>query len=106
MAPIAPLGRTRAIQLVTEGTLPVTFGSPHPSVMVLKQEGMFRIRELVVDEVAARDAAEASRRARTPSWMPEHYYSLGRPTGKVFAEAASRTELLELMATMPWPAEW
>lgn len=106
MAPVAPLGRDRAIALVEEGTLPVSLGSPHPTVMVVEQEGKFRIRELVIDRVEAEAAAAAAKRARTPSWMPEHYYALGRPTGQIFAEAASREQLVEVMRTMSWPEHW
>jgi hypothetical protein len=94
------------MQLVAEGSLPVSFGSPHPTVMVVKQDGKFRIRELVVDQIAAEAAAAASRRARSPSWMPEHYYALGQPTGQIFAEAATLAELVEVMRTMEWPADW
>ena len=106
MAPTAPTGRARAIQLVQEGSLPISLGSPHPIVLVVEQEGKFRIRELVVDRAAAEAAASSARRARSPSWMPEHDYALGAPTGTIFAEAASRAELVELMATMTWPDAW
>jgi hypothetical protein len=106
MAPTAPLGRARAIELVKQGELPITFGSPHPTVSIVQQEGKFRIRELVVDQHAAETAAVAAKRARSPSWMPEHYYALGTPSGKIFAEASSRAELVEVMSTMTWPADW
>lgn len=106
MAPVAPLGRDQAIALVAKGSLPLSFGSPHPTVMVLQQDGVFRIRELVVDRDAAEAAAASARRARTPSWMPEHYYALGQPTGMIFAEAASVAELVERMKTMDWPDTW
>lgn len=106
MAPTAPLGRERAIQLVKDGPLPISLGSPHPAVQIIEQEGKFRIRELVVDRAGAEAAASAAGRARSPSWMPEHYYALGRPTGKIFAEAESRAELARLMGTMSWPESW
>ena len=106
MAPSAPTGRDRAIQLVSQGSLPISIGSPHPKVLVVEQEGKFRIRELVVDTAAAEAAASAAQRKRSPSWMPEHYYALGQPTGKIFAEAESCAALVELMSTMPWPADW
>ena len=106
MAPTAPVGRTRAIQLVQEGTLPISLGSPHPTVVIVQQDGKFRIRELVVDREGAEAAAAAARRSRSPSWMPEHYYALGKPTGTIFAEAPSKAELVTVMATMTWPEHW
>jgi hypothetical protein len=106
MAPAAPLGRERVIALVESSPLPVSFGSPHPRVMVVEQEGRFRIRELVIDRAEAEAAVVAATRARTPSWMPEHHYALGKPTGRIFAEAESRAELLDLMRSMDWPADW
>ncbi|MGE0871016.1 MAG: hypothetical protein AB7P03_20800 [Kofleriaceae bacterium] len=103
MASSAPIGRERAIQLVADNALPVALGSPKPKAMVVEQDGSFRIRELVInyDEIAS-----SRSRARSPSWMPEHYFSMGRPTGKIFAEAASLDELLAVMRTMPWPSDW
>jgi hypothetical protein len=106
MAPSLPVGRDRAIQLVSEGTLPLSLGSPHPSVLVVEQEGKFRIRELVVDQHGAEAASAAARRTRSPSWMPEHYYALGKATGTIYAEAASKAELVQLMSTMTWPENW
>jgi hypothetical protein len=106
MAPVAPLGREQAIQLVRSSAFPISFGSPHPTVMILEQEGKFRIRELVIDRAGAAAAASASGRARTPSWMPEHYYAVGRPTGQIYAEADSREELIAIMQDMEWPAHW
>ena len=107
MAPTAPIGRDRAIQLVRDNEqLPITFGSPHPTISIVQQDGKFRIRELVVDRIEAEAAENAAKRARSPSWMPEHFYALGRPTGKIFAEAKTRAELADVMATMEWPADW
>jgi hypothetical protein len=105
MAPVAPLGRERAIQLVAQGKLPIWFGSPHPTVAIVEQDGVFRIRRLVIDEAEARAASEAARAAGR-SWMPEQYYDLGKPTGPIHAEARSRDELIEQMRAMDWPADW
>lgn len=105
MAPMAPLGKEAAIKLVTSGKLPVWMGSPHPHVMILEQDGKFRIRGLVVDpdeERAAREKSLASGRG----WMPEQHYGLGKPTGKTFVEAATRDALLAEMKEMAWPADW
>ncbi len=105
MAPLPPLGRARAVQLVRDGALPFTFGSPHPTVAVLHQDGVYRIRGLVVDPgeaQASRDHALAA----GESWMAEHYYALGVPTGAIHIEASSIPELLAAMETMPWPHDW
>jgi hypothetical protein len=105
MAPVAPLGRQRALELVDAGSLPVWFGSPHPHTMIVEQDGRFRIRQLVVDKVEA-DAASATARAAGRPWMPEQYYALGKPTGTIYADAATRTELAAMMRTMAWPENW
>ncbi|HEU4538808.1 MAG TPA: hypothetical protein VFS00_32030 [Polyangiaceae bacterium] len=105
MAPAPPLGRDYAMKLVAEGKLPVSFGSPHVCVMALEQDGVFRLRQLVVDEREAAAALEEARAQRLP-FQPEHYYGLGRPTGTIYAEAPSREGLLEQMRTIPWPKNW
>jgi hypothetical protein len=105
MAVSAPHGRDRAIQLVQQGLLPISLGEP-PIAMVLHQDGKYRIREVVPDKNAALAAAAAAGRPRSASWMPQHYYSLGQPTGEVFAEAESLEDLLAVIRTMDWPAQW
>lgn len=105
MAPLPPVGRERAMQLVASGSLPVWLGSPHPCAMALEQDGAWRIRELVVDADEAR-ASNAEATAKGRSWLPENYYGLGKPVGEIYAEASSREGLLEAMRTMRWPAHW
>lgn len=102
---MAPLGRDRAIQLVKDGKLPIWFGSPHPIVAIVEQDGVFRVRQLVIDDAEARAAGEQAIASGKP-WMPEHHYALGKPTGTIYAEARSRAELVEQMRTMSWPASW
>lgn len=94
------------MQLVAEGALPFSFGSPHPTVMAVEQDGVFRLRELVVDKDAVEMAVASARRNRSPSWMPEHYYSMGQPTGTIYAEGRTRSELCEAIRTITWPAHW
>jgi hypothetical protein len=105
MAPVPPVGRARAIELVRAGRLPVLLGSPHACAAIVEQDGVVRIRDLVIDP----DEAERARTdafARGGAWMPEHHYALGRPTGTVHLEAASREALIEALATFEWPARW
>jgi hypothetical protein len=105
MAPIAPLGKNRVLALLRAGKLPFSFGSPHPVVAVLEQHGMFRVRGLGVDPDEAKAAAEAAM-AKGGSWMPEQYYALGKPTGRIFIEAPTRDELAAKIEAYPWPREW
>ncbi len=102
---MAPLGRDRAISLVKQGKLPIWFGSPHPTVAIVEQDGVFRVRQLVIDEAESRAAGEQAL-ASGQSWMPEHHYALGKPTGTIYAEARSRAELIDRMRAMDWPASW
>jgi len=93
------------MEIVRSGTLPVWFGSPHPTMAIVEQDGKLRIRALEIDMA---EAMEKSREALAAGrgWMPENHYALGRPTGRVYAEADSREALLEVMAAMEWPAHW
>jgi hypothetical protein len=102
---MAPLGRRAAIDQIRGGRLPFAFGSPHPCVAVVEQEGVFRIRALVVDE-AESAAAAADAHANGRPWMPELHYGLGKPVGKIYAQAASRDELADTARTMDWPEHW
>jgi hypothetical protein len=74
-------------------------------VMVLEQDGMFLIRELVSDPTQAQ-AASRDAIANHRSWMPEHHHALGKPTGRIYAEAAPRDELTDRARTMRWPETW
>ncbi|WP_164018534.1 hypothetical protein [Pyxidicoccus trucidator] len=105
MAPVAPLGKNRVLALLRAGALPFSFGSPHPFVAVLEQDGVFRVRELIVEPAEAEAAAKAAM-AERGCWMPEQYYALGKPTGRVFLEAPTRDALAERLETYQWPREW
>ena len=104
MASVVPAGREHAIELLSNSSLPIYLGSPHPRVAIVEQEGVFRIRDLQKDEAGRVEVS--NQRRRSPSWMPEHYFTLGRPTGKVHVEAESREALAAMMATMEWPDGW
>jgi hypothetical protein len=93
------------MDLVRQGALPIHFGSPHPTVAIVEQEGTFRIRALEIDAAEAR-AKQQEAFAAKRGWMPEQHYALGKPTGRIFLEVATREALLEAIATMPWPADW
>ena len=70
MAPVAPVGRARALAAVRAGTLPLWMGSPHPFVAIVEQDDRFRVRRLVVDDAEA-DAARTAALAAGRGWMPE-----------------------------------
>ncbi|MGH7285419.1 MAG: hypothetical protein ACRELY_28180 [Polyangiaceae bacterium] len=105
MSPCLPLGKKKAMELVKKRKIPFQFGTPHPFVAVVEQEGKLRIRRLLVDPVESRAQGEGAL-MRGEEWMPEHHYALGQPTGEIFVEAASTRELLERMAEMDWPEDW
>ena len=105
MAPVAPLGKNRALALVRASKLPFTCGSPHPVVCVLEQEGRYRVRELLVDPAEATRAMTAALAAGR-GWTPEQHYALGKPTGRVFIEAETEAGLAEAIEAYPWPHEW
>lgn len=91
--------------MVASAPLPFTFGSPHPTVAVVEQDGLFRLRDLVIDAAEA-EAARAAAFAQRAPWMPEHYYALGKPTGTIHCEATTREALVEKLWVMPWPSSW
>lgn len=105
MAPSPRTSRERAIELVESGHLPLWLGTPHPGVQILEQDGRYRIRQLVIDEAEAHAAGKAAM-ASGGGWSPEQHYSLGRPTGSIFVDAATKDELVALMRTMVWPDYW
>src|SRR5689334_12133558 len=105
MAPSPPIGKQGALARIRARQLPVLLGSPHPTVMILEQDGMFRIRGLVIDPAEA-EASRQQAMARRQSWLPEDLYVLGKPTGEVHLEATSQEEFLSQVQTMDWPRHW
>jgi hypothetical protein len=101
MAPLAPMGKKRLLALLAEHGPPVDFGSPHPHVAVVAQDGVFRVRALVVDPADVEKA-----RAAGGSFMPEHYYALGKPTGTIHLEAPTLEELKTKIEVFAWPNDW
>lgn len=102
---MAPVGQDAAVRHIRNNLLPIYLGSPHPTVMILEQDGVFRIRELVIDEAKAVAASQAALAAGR-GWMPEQYYGMGAPTGKIFLEAATREDLADGATKMTWPKHW
>lgn len=105
MAPVLPLGKQGVLAQLRAGNARFWFGAPHPHVAVLLQDGVYRVRELVVDPAEARAASERARAGGEP-YMPEHYYAMGQPTGRIFLEARTLEELIEKVEGHPWPKDW
>lgn len=99
------MGKQYALGRLRAGALPVTLGAPHPFVAIVEQDGLFRVRQLVVDEAESRRAFEEARAANRP-FMPEQHYALGKPTGRVFYEAPTREALAALLEGIEWPRDW
>jgi hypothetical protein len=83
----------------------VSFGSAHPFDAVVEQNGVFRLRALVVDPAEARAAAERAL-AENRSWMPEHHHALGKPTGPIHLEAPTLNALRLKLEAFAWPDPW
>jgi hypothetical protein len=105
MAPVAPVGRARALAAVRAGTLPLWMGSPHPFVAIVEEDDRFRVRRLVVDAAEA-DAARTAALAAGRGWMPEDHHALAQPTGEIVIETATRDELIGLLEAIDWPVAW
>ncbi|MFT3696332.1 MAG: hypothetical protein QM831_24545 [Kofleriaceae bacterium] len=105
MAPMAPVGKAGALAQLRAGRDEVWLGSPHPFVMIVEQAGVWRIRDLVVNpEDEQRERAKSLAAGR--GWMPEQYYGLGKPTGKIHLEAANRDAMIAAIEKLDWPKNW
>ena len=79
----------------------VSLGENHPSAVVRNEDdGLWVIRELQIDEPAARKAGEAAL-AAGESWMPEHVDAFKRPA-QVVVSGASAAELASAIETIDW----
>lgn len=98
MAPRAPqtaasvIARIKAHAQSLEAN-PVRFGSPHHSRAVLKQDGRYRVRVLVLE----REKADAYLKEHG-TFMPEHAEFLSEPTGAIELDFATLDELLSALA--------
>lgn len=76
----------------TLATTPVRFGSPHPTHAVVKEDGVFRVRQLVLSKAKA-DAYLAEHKM----FMPEHAAEISDPVGKIELEAPTLDGLISLL---------
>jgi len=102
---MAPGGKTRVLAALTGNFLPYWFGSPHPFVCLVEQDGVFRVRSLVVDAAEAKSASEKAFDDGT-GWMPENHAALAKPTGKILIEAPTREAMAKKLNAYKWPADW
>ncbi len=104
MAPMAPVGKEGALRELRAGR-GAWLGSPHPTVAILEQDGVWRIRQLVVDPEDESREHQRSMREKG-MWMPEQYFALGKPTGQIFVEAPTRDAMITAVEQMDWPHDW
>lgn len=106
MAPLPPFGKSQVLQwLRGRAGGPLWFGSPHPCVCVVKQDGVWRLRELALEPDVLRRASEDALKHGRP-FMPEHAADLQTPTGKIHLEAPTREALAVLVEGYTWPRQW
>ncbi|MDP2272509.1 MAG: hypothetical protein Q8N23_11050 [Archangium sp.] len=80
------------------GTQPMGFGGHHFSHAVVQEEGVFRVRQLVLP----RDKYEAWVKEHR-SFMPEHAEMLSEPVGAIVLEAPTLDGLISQLEAGRWP---
>jgi hypothetical protein len=97
MAPRPPESMHEVVRRIREGaahlsTQPVRFGAPHHSHAVVKEEGRYRVRQLVLSR--ARADAFLKQHGR---FMPENAEDLSEPTGAIEHDFATLDELINAL---------
>lgn len=87
--------RSQAKSIATQ---PVGLGTHHFSHAVVLEEGLFRVRRLVLPKAKV-DAYVAEHK----SFMPEHAEMLSEPTGDVVFEAPTLEGLIAKFEAARWP---
>ena len=77
---------------------PVGFGQHHFSHAVVVEEGVFRVRRLVL----AKEKADAYLKEHG-RFMPEHAEMLSEPTGAIVLEAPTLEALISKLEAASWP---
>ena len=85
-------------QAGTIATQRVGVGMHHWSHMVVFEEGVFRLRRLVLPK----EKVEAYRKEHS-SFMPEHAEMLSEPTGAIELEAPTLEGLISKLESFRWP---
>jgi hypothetical protein len=81
-----------------KGKLPIGFGQHHFSHAVVEEDGVFRVRRLVLPK----EKADAYLKQHG-MFMPEHAEMLSEPTGEIVHEAATLEELIKKLEAGRWP---
>ena len=98
MAPRRPESKSEFIARLRKSKLPVGVGSPHFSHGVVQEDGVFRVRRLVLRQ----EKVDAYRKEHS-TFMPEHAELLSEPIGDVVLEAPTLDELIEKLDAARWP---
>lgn len=85
-------------QQATIAKQPVGFGQHHFSHAVVAEDGVFRVRRLVLPKEKA-DAYFKEHKM----FMPEHAEMLSEPTGEIVHEAKTLDELIKKLEAGRWP---
>ncbi len=94
MAPRPPEPMQEVVRRIRAGadhlaTRPVRYGAPHHSRAVVKEDGRYRVRELVLQ----REKADAFLQ-KHGHFMPENAEALSEPTGAIEHDFATLEELI------------
>lgn len=103
LVPRAPESKPRFIarlraQAATLAQRPVGLGSAHHSHAVVEEDGVFRVRRLVLPGEKVEGYRQTHR-----TFMPEHAEMLSEPTGEIVLEAPTLEGLLSRLEAVRWP---
>ncbi len=80
-------------------------GGPTVQAGVVREQGVWRVREAQLDHDAL-DAFVAQLRAAGKPLYPEHVDRFRRPTGPIKLEAATLDEFIARIEAYDWPPNW
>ena len=89
----------------TKGPAPLRLGSPIVLAGVVREEGIWRIREAEFDQTGFTTFARAEEAAGRPLY-PEYADAYRLPTGRVLLEAPSLEAFIRAVEAYDWPRNW
>lgn len=106
MAPIIGLKRAELLALLRqahpEKALPIHLNWMGPAGIVLREEGLWRLRALSCNDAAAEAEHQKRIADGDPQWMPEHTWPFYEPA-ELLIEAGELDQFITDIELMDWP---